>query len=253
MPYAGLGLHVIIAAFFAMHANRTGQDKYWMFILFMFPGLGSLAYALAVFIPDLRHTREGQRVLRGARNLLDPTRELRAAQEALEVSATPASRLRLADALLNAGRASEAVVQYQAVLNGIYADDPQVRIHLARALVEAGQPKDARDMLDRLIAEQPKLKSPEGHLVYARACAAAGDRDRARTEFESLVSYYAGLEARARYAEVLLAWQDNERLAALLEDTRKIGKRMPGGAREINKEWLARLKQVESAFGAVTS
>src|SRR5207342_2437820 len=103
-------------------------------------------------------------------------------------------------------------------LNGIYADDPQVRIHLARALVEAGQAQEARTVLDRLIAEQPKLKSPEGHLIYARAAAAAGDRERARSEFESLVSYYAGLEARARYAEVLLAWQDQERLAALLEE-----------------------------------
>ena len=251
MPFAGLGLHIVVAIYFASHAIRSGQDKYWLFILFAFPGIGSLVYALTIWLPDARHSPQGQMVLRGAKQLLDPTRELRAAQEALEVSATPASRLRLADALLNAGRASEAVVQYQAVLNGIYADDPQVRIHLARALVEAGQPKEARDMLDKLIAEQPKLKSPEGHLVYARACAAAGDRDRARTEFESLVSYYAGLEARARYAEVLLAWQDNERLAALLEDTRKIGKRMPGGAREINKEWLARLKKVESALGAV--
>ena len=248
MPFAGLGLHVIVAIYFAMHASRTGQDRYWMFILFAFPLLGSLVYAITVWLPDVRHTPQGQMVARGVRQLLDPTRELRAAQEALEVSATPANRLRLADALLGAGRASEAVVQYQAVLNGIYADDPQVRIHLARALVEAGQPMEARVLLDKLIAEQPKLKSPEGHLIYARAVAALGDRERSREEFESLVGYYAGLEARARYAEVLLAWREGERLATLLAETQKIAKRMPGGAREINKEWIARLKKVESAL-----
>jgi hypothetical protein len=253
MPYAGLGLHVLIALFFAYHANKTGQDKYWMFILFAFPGLGSLVYAIVVFIPDLRNSTQGQMVMRGARQLLDPTRELREAQEAIDVSGTPANRLRLADALLNGGRASEAVVQYQAVLSGLYADDPQVRIHLARALVEAGQAQEARVVLDKLIAEQPKLKSPEGHLIYARAAAASGDRERAREEFESLVSYYAGLEARARYAEVLLAWKDQPRLAALLEETNKLSKRMPGGAREINKEWIARLKKVAGSAGAVTS
>jgi hypothetical protein len=251
MPFAGLGLHIVVAIFFASHAIRSGQDKYWLFILFAFPGIGSLVYALTIWLPEARHSRQGRMVVRGARQLLDPSRELREAQEALETSATPAHRLRLADALLGAGRASEAVVQYQAVLNGIYADDPQVRVHLARALVEAGQPQEARTLLDRLIADQPKLKSPEGHLIYARAAAAAGDRERARSEFESLVSYYAGLEARARYAEVLLAWQDTERLPALLEDTRKISKRMPAGAREINKEWLARLKKVEAGIGAV--
>lgn len=253
MPVAGLGLHVIIAIYFAVHAMRTGQDKYWLFVLFAFPLLGSLVYAFAVWLPDARRSPQGHMVVRGVRQLLDPTRELRAAQEALDVSATPANRLRLADALLGAGRASESVVQYQAVLNGIYADDPQVRIHLARALVEAGQALEARVLLDKLIAEQPKLKSPEGHLIYARAVAALGDRERAREEFESLVSYYAGLEARARYAEVLLAWQDQARLSALLAETRKISARMPAAARDINKEWLARLKKVEAAKATVAS
>jgi hypothetical protein len=253
MPFAGIGLHVIVAIFFAAHAVRSGQDKYWLFILFAFPLIGSLVYAVTIWLPAARYSPQGQMVVRGARQLLDPTRELREAQEALEVSATPANRLRLADALLNAGRASESVVQYQSVLTGLYADDPQVRIHLARAFVEAGQPQQARELLDKLIAEQPQLKSPEGHLVYARAVAACGDRVRAREEFESLVSYFAGLEARARYAEVLLAWQDQARLASLLEETRKISKRMPGGAREINKEWLARLKKVESSAGATAT
>jgi hypothetical protein len=253
MPFAGLGLHVVIAIYFAVHAMRTGQDKYWLFILFAFPLLGSLVYAFAVWLPDARRSPQGHMVVRGVRQLLDPTRELREAQEALDISATPANRLRLADALLGAGRASESVVQYQAVLNGIYADDPQVRIHLARALVEAGQALEARVLLDKLMAEQPKLKSPDGHLIYARAVAALGDRERAREEFESLVSYYAGLEARARYAEVLLAWQDQARLSALLAETRKISARMPAAARDINKEWLARLKKVEAAQATVAS
>ena len=253
MPYAGFGLHVAIAIFFAAHVLRTGQDRYWLMILFAFPLIGSLVYFLMVWLPDARGSVQGRLVARGVQKLLDPSRELRDAQEALDVAATPANRLRLADALLNAGRASEAVVQYQAVLAGIYADDPQVRIHLARALVEAGQPNEARVLLDKLIAEQPKLKSAEGHLVYARAVAALGDRERAREEFESLVSYYAGLEARARYAEVLLAWSDTERLLVLVTETNKIVRRMPSAARDLNREWLLRLKKVESAMAAATS
>jgi hypothetical protein len=253
MPFAGIGLHVAIAIFFALHVMRTGQDRYWLMLLFGFPLFGSLIYFLMVWLPEARGSVQGRMVARGVQKLLDPSRELRDAQEALEVAATPANRLRLADALLNAGRASEAVVQYQAVLAGIYADDPQVRIHLARALVEAGNPHEARVLLDKLIAEMPTLKSPEGHLIYARAVAALGDRERAREEFESLVSYYAGLEARARYAEVLLAWRDTERLPGLVADTNKIARRMPGATRDLNREWLARLKKVESAMAAATT
>ena len=249
MPYA-IGLHVLVAMFFAHHATTTGQDKYWLFILFAFPLLGSIIYGVAIFLPALKHTHEGQVVLRGARRLLDPTRELRAAQEALDVAATAGNRLRLADALLDAGRASEAVVQYQAVLVGVHADDARVRVRLAHALVEAGQAAAARAELDALIASDPDFKSPEGHITYARALVALDERAKARTEYEVLVGYFAGLEARARYAEALLAWGDGARLRDLLAESNKISKRMPGAARDINREWIERLKAVEKSAGA---
>lgn len=246
MPIAGIGLHVIIAIFFAVHAIRTQQDRYWLMILFAFPLLGSLVYAIAIWLPDVRHTREARQVVRGVQRLLDPSKELRAAQEQLEVAATPDNRLRLAEALLETGRASEAVVQYQAVLSGIYANDPQITVRLAHALLDAGKANDAREILERLIREHPNFKSPEGHLTYARAIAALGDRAKAHEEFETLVGYYAGLEARARYAEILLAWNERERTKSLVEDSLKIAKRMPGYARKINQTWLATLKRVES-------
>jgi hypothetical protein len=253
MPIAGFGLHVLIAIYFATHAIRSGQDKYWLWILFGFPLLGSLVYALTIWLPAVRQTPQGHQVVRGVRKMLDPTRELRGAQEALDMAATPNNRLRLADALLELGRASEAVVQYQAVLNGVHADDAQVQIKLARALLEAGKPHDARELLDRLIREQPNLKSPDGHLVYARSVAALGDRIKAREEFESLVGYFAGMEARAYYAETLLAWNETARCRELLDECAKIAKRMPGGARDINREWLARLKKVETAMVALNT
>jgi len=248
MP-VGLGLHVLIAIFFAIHVIRTGQDRYWLFVLFAFPLLGSLVYGIAIWLPMVRHSRQGRQVVSGVQRLLDPSKELRAAQDALDISATPNARLRLADALRNAGRASEAVAQYHEVLTGIYAKDPQIRVHLAAALLDAGKATDARAELEQLIAEQPNFKSPEGHLIYARAVAATGDRPKAREEFETLVGYYAGLEARARYAELLLEWGDLARCRQLMDESMKIAQRMPGGARAINRDWLAMLKKVQSQLG----
>jgi hypothetical protein len=86
--------------------------------------------------------------------------------------------------------------------------------------------------------------------VYARALAALDERPRAREEFEVLVGYYAGLEARARYAQALLAWGDAPRLRELLAEGEKIIKRMPGAAREINREWIDVLKDVGRKAGA---
>ena len=77
--------------------------------------------------------------------------------------------------------------------------------------------------------------------------AALGDWVRAHEEFGVLVGYFAGLEARARYAEVLLAWNERVRLDPLLADCARIIRQMPAAARDINREWIDHIRKVESA------
>ncbi|GAB3099808.1 tetratricopeptide repeat protein [Lysobacter terrae] len=244
MPILGIGLHVIIAIFFAMHAMRTGQDRYWLMILFAFPGVGSLVYALMVWLPEMRHTRHGHALVRGVKQVLDPTRELRAAQEAFEESATTGNRLRLADALLASYRASEAVPQYQAALRGIHSDDPDIQVRLARALLESGHATAAREVLDEVIGKRPDFRSQDGHITYARAVAAEGNRAKAREEFETLLGYASGFQAHVRYAEVLQGWGETDKARGLCEQVLSRAKRMPGYARQLNKPELDRLKQL---------
>lgn len=50
MPFVGLGLHFLVAIYFAVHALRSGQGLYWLFILFSFPILGSVVVASRVII-----------------------------------------------------------------------------------------------------------------------------------------------------------------------------------------------------------
>ncbi len=244
MPIFGLGLHVVIAILFATHAIRSGQDRYWLMILFAFPGIGSLVYALMVWLPEMRHTRHGHALVRGVKQVLDPTRELRAAQEAFEATATTDNRLRLADALLASNRASEAIPQYQAALRGIHSDDPDIQARLARALLESGHATAARELLDEVIRKRPDFRSQEGHVTYARAVAAEGDRARAREEFTTLVDYASGFEAHVRYAETLQGWGETEQARALCEQALARAKRMPAYARRLHKPELDRLKQL---------
>ena len=60
MHIAGIGLHVIIALFFAVHAVRSGQNNYWLFILFAFPLLGSVVYFFANLLPNSRLQRHAR-------------------------------------------------------------------------------------------------------------------------------------------------------------------------------------------------
>jgi len=244
MPIAGLGLHVLVAIFFAVHAVRTGQDRYWLMILFMAPLLGSLVYALAIWLPDVRHSRAGQQVLRGVRDLVDPERELRAAQDACDTVASADNRLRLANALLARGRATEAAVQFRAAMSHVHRDDPAIHVQLARALLESGDAAAAREELEALRRVHPRFDSQDGHLCYARALAELGERDAARHEFEALIGCCAGFEPRARLAEALRQWGERDAAQALAAASMKQARRLPKYARRMNHEWIGRLERI---------
>ena len=244
MPIAGLGLHVVIAIFFAVHAMRTGQDRYWLMILFMFPLIGSVVYAIAVWLPDVRHTQAGQKIAKGVRDIVDPDRELRAAQDAYDTVASADNRIRLADALLAKGRANEAAVLFRAAMSSVHKDDPAIHVRLAHALLEAGDAAAAREELDALRRAHPAFRSQEGHLYYARSLAELGERERAREEFDALIGYYAGFEPRARYAEALLQWGERDAARELAAASMKRAARLPKYSRRMNHEWIKRLERI---------
>jgi hypothetical protein len=250
MPILGLGLHVIVAILFAVHALRTDQDRYWLFVLFLFPLLGSFVYALLVWLPELSRSRSGRRVVRGLRETLNPGRELREALAGLEHSATIANRIRVADALHGSDRFADAITAYREALRGVHSDDADIQVKLARALLDGGDAPAARELLESLITRRPDFRSPEGHLVYARAIAASGDRDKAREEFETLIGYFAGIEPRARYVEILRDWGESEAASQLVEESLRHVRHMPAGSRRLNEEWIRRLKQTPVGMSA---
>ena len=114
MPVLGLGLHMIVAILLAVHAWRSGQERWWLFVLFLFPLLGSFVYTLLVLLPEVTSTRSTRRVVRSLRASIDPGRELREARAAVEHSVTIANRVRLADALQGAGQHAQAIAAYSA-------------------------------------------------------------------------------------------------------------------------------------------
>lgn len=252
MHILGLGLHVLIAIYFAIHAVRSGQDRYWLFVLFAFPLLGSIVYAVAVWMPEQRYSRHAQALARGVDRVLDPGRAVREAERALEETPSAAHQLRLADALLDAGQPARAVVHYDLARRGVYAADPDIGVRFARALLECGQAQKARETLEDLIRRHPDYRSPEGHLIYARAVAATGDRAKAREEFNAVVPGFAGLEARAHYARLLADWGELADARALCADSLRLADRMPGHARQLNAEWIRALRQVATGLEAAT-
>ena len=241
MPILGIGLHVLIALFFAIHAMRSGQDKYWLMVLFAFPGLGSVVYFFAIFLPSSRLERSigkaGNAVLRS----LDPGRDLREAQAAFELTPTAHNQVKLAQAMLDADLPAKAVEQFDACLRGPFSKDPDIAFGAAQARLANRQPQQAAEMLLAIRAAQPGFRIEQVGLALAKSYAAAGRHDDAATEYADIVARFSSIEARAEYA--LWAIGQGERIVAdsQLRDLALTRKHLSKDARALHQPLFKRL------------
>ena len=206
----------MIALFFAVHAVRSGQDRYWLFILFVFPLLGSVVYAIAIWLPEMRYSHGGRQLVQGVRNVArSRPRAARSAGCVRHRGHAPTTACGSPTRWSEAGRPAEAVPALpRARCAASMPTTPTPRYAWRRRCSNRDSQRQARQLLDGLIQRRPEFRSPAGHLIYARAVAERRrPRQGAANEFDTLVGYFSGFEARARYAEALDGW--GERVAAL--------------------------------------
>lgn len=200
MAYLLGSIHIIIALFFAVHALRSGKQMYWLIILFSFPLLGSVVYFFAEYLPSSKIDRGVKQVSNIALQLLDPTRELREARQAFELTPTVQNRMRLAAALDGAGEYGEAVQQFDACLNGPFANDPEVCFGAAKAKFHNKQAHLAIPMLLEIRSKHNSFRPEELSVLLAQSYADSGDQAKAEAEFAYAADQFGSAETRARYA-----------------------------------------------------
>jgi hypothetical protein len=237
MPY--FIVSIVIQVALVIHVIKTGRNTTWIWLLVILPVAGPIVYVVVELLPEMVGSRTARRVISGAKRSIDPDRDLRNAHRNLRMNDSIDSRRRVADELYNSGKYDEAVNYYRKALTGLYEHDPHLLLGLAQAQFQLGQSVDARVTLDRLIKENPDFKSPDGHLLYARALEAEGNLSKARNEFEALAGYYPGAEAKYRYATLLKNMGEIEKSRAVLSQMLNDAELSTKHFRKTQKEWLA--------------
>lgn len=245
MPFIGLGLHIIVALFFAIHAVRTGRNIYWLIILFMFPLLGSIVYLVAEYLPSTRLEHGVRKTVSKAARSLDPGRDLREARQAFDLTPTAQNQMRLASALLESGATSEAAEHYESCLRGPFASDPEIRLGAAAARLRSGHANTALELLEAIRAETPEYYAERVALLLARAYSDTGRTEEARNEFLSAISRFGSIEARSEYAIWALGVGDSASAKAQYMEIANSMKHWNKHTHSINKPIVSRL---ESAF-----
>jgi hypothetical protein len=231
-------LPLIIQVLLIVHVIKTGRNQIWIWVLALLSYAGIIAYLAAELLPDLLRSRTTRRAVHDVKKALNPGAELRQLAQRAEIGGSVEARQRHAEELLRHGRNEEAIAEFRRSLNGLYEHDPNLMLGLARAQFASDAAAEARATLDALIRHNPDFRSPDGHLLYARALEKEGSTDRALEEYKTLAAYYPGAEATVRYAALLRRQGQNDTAAEVLRALLQQAAIAPRHYRRAQDEWL---------------
>jgi len=236
-------LTLAVQAGLIVHVIKTGRNTLWIWAIALLPAAGSLAYMAVEILPELVGGRTARRTRAGMRRIIDPNRDLRQAEAAVEISGNVDARRRLAEEFYQRGQYAEAIAAVQGGLKGIFEHDPTLLLGLAQAQFAAGDFGSARASLERLIQHNPDFKSADGHLLYARTLEAQDALDEAEHEYAAVAPGYPGAEARLRYALLLKRRGKLDEARRILKDLLDGAKLGPAHYRKAQAEWLDRARR----------
>ncbi len=204
---------------------RRGRNTIWIMALVFLPVASAVAYFIVEILPSLQHNRHVRTARQLAIEKLDPERELRAAQQALEIADTMANRIRVADALTELGRHGEALPLYQKGAGP--RPDFRTGEKLARSLYFNDRPDEALSVLDALPKVTAQSDQDRVKLLRGRILEDSARNDEALELYGDVMDRMPGDEARCRYAALLL----------------KVGRR--GEAQRVLEEVEQRMKYID--------
>ncbi|HEY6483447.1 MAG TPA: tetratricopeptide repeat protein [Steroidobacteraceae bacterium] len=231
-------ISLIVQVLLIVHVIKTGRNQIWIWVLALLSFPGAIAYIAVELLPDAFRSRTAQRTARGFKRAMDPGAGLRRLENEARITGNVATRQRYADELLRHGRHDEAIAQYREALTGLYEHDPNLMLGVAQAQFDKGDATGARSTLDDLIRLNPDFKSPQGHLLYARALEAEGNASKALEEYSVLAFSYPGAEAAVRYAQLLRAQGRTEEAAKVARELLEQARIAPAHYRRAQRAWL---------------
>ena len=240
-------LLVVLDVTLVIHAVKTGRASPWAFIILLVPGIGAIAYVVAVLVPDWFGSPQGQQTQRCIASTLNPEKRYRELSDAVEIADTIANRAALAEECLALEKFEEAKRHFDVILARPLGDEPIYMAGKARAQFGLGQAADTVVILDDLRQRWPDYQSGEAHLLYARALESTGRGEEALAEYRALSDYFVGAEARVRYGMLLARMGRQGEAKAWLTDVLRQLRRSPAHVRKAQAEWIAIAEKIVRA------
>jgi pentatricopeptide repeat protein len=242
MPILG-AIVLFIQLCFAYHALKTGRAYWWLFVIMGFPVMGCVLYYFIEVFPSSRESRKAEQAARALAKAWDPERTLREKVADLENCGSVENRVQLARACMNQRMYSDAVMLYKSCMNGVYEQDPEMRLGLAGALLMDKRFDETLALTEPLRASHPQFRTADLGMVHARALEGANRIEPALAEYKLLADTYPGEEGRWRYGALLVRLGRTQEAEEVFRRMLRNAERLPDHYREAQAQWLDLARQ----------
>ncbi len=229
---AYLILILVIQLACVVHVIRTGRNPLWILGIMIAPILGALAYFLFEILPGMQGNRHVRYAKKKAIAKIDPERDIRIARDQLEVTDSIANRTSLADALSAAGQHDEALEHYERIFATPHGQDDILRFKYAATLFEKGRSGDALQIFEQIGIVAQTSAQDRRFLLKARILESLDRDEESAAIYADITTRLAGIEARSRYAALLIKMGQSGsakiQLEEVLRATRKLDRTQIG-------------------------
>lgn len=245
-------LIVALQIFCGIDCVRRGKTCNWLWLILVFPLIGSIIYIVAEMLPARQGGGYARRYnpMQPVRQRQPSAKDLRRLQDEVQFSNTVKNRENLADAYVAHKQYAEAMALYRECLSGQLENDAALLFKLSEAAYGQADYEAAIEALNRIRASSPDYRPARVRLLLARSHEAAGQLDQAESTYDQALRAHGDLEIKCRFAQFLQQQGQSDRAAILLDEIRIAGERMPPHARKLNRAWIDQARKQGKAVGS---
>jgi hypothetical protein len=231
---------VILQAIAIIHFIQRRPDTYWLFIILMGGGVGSLVYIAVQVVPDLR-------LLQGAYQVFPRRKRIKTLEAMVLDNPSVGNYEELGDLLLDDGQFARARECFDKVIARSDAIDP--RYHRALCALGMNDFTAAEADLADVTARDPRYAYQRAAGLRAHALAQLGRHDEADALFQEVLTTSTLSETEYNYASFLADRGRNAEARELAERVLRKKATMPDYIRRRERPWFRRAAALRKRVG----
>lgn len=214
-----------------VHVYKTGRPYWWIAILFIAPLIGGLAYVFIELLPGFGSPA-------GFFDSLTPRRwKISALRKELDESETVEKRIKLAEALFDAGQVQEAHDLAVDCLSGVFKNDPRTLVDVARFKLALKQHAEALALLERVDTTADRMLAVQVEVLKGDAFLGLKRNDEAEAAYRKVAGRHIGEAPRAGLAAVYENTGRRDEAVALWKDIRSKFRKGNPAWRRAERKW----------------